>query len=313
MARQKVTIVGAGATGGMIAQLLAMRGIADTVLYDVRGNFARGRALDIRQSGALLGFDVSVRGTDEIADTADSDILINTAGAPRKPGQTREELAAFTARILKELVPPLAKASPQAIYIGFTNPMDAATQLAMELGKFSVERVVGQGGLLDSARFRTNIADCAHCPVCDVQAYVLGGHTEATMVPVVSTATVASVPLRKLYNQPTIAKIVAATKYGGAKIVELMETGSAFSAPAAATVAMIEAILLDQHRVMPCSVYAEGDYSIEGAFIGLMTKLGRQGVETVVEVPLDSNELEDLRRAAEATKALVATMRDAIK
>lgn len=314
MKRAKISIIGAGQTGGTMAHLLALKEYANIVLYDIRGDFAKGKALDLEQSGAISGFETNIIGTDSLAFTNNSDIIVLTAGSPRKPGQSREDLARATFEVLKEIVPELARRSPEAIFIGFTNPMDVMTHVAMLEGNIAPHRVIGQGGVLDSARFRTFIKhQLAHYglnySILDIYAYVLGGHGESTMVPIVSQAEIHGRPLNEFLSKTDIDAVVKRTKNGGKEILELMQAGSAFYAPAAAVVKMIEAIIFDQKKILPCSVYLNGKYGIYGSFVGVLTRLGRNGIEDIIETPiLATNEFIDLRKAAEYHRAMVAML-----
>ncbi len=306
--RRKVTVVGAGMTGGTMAQRLAETGYVDVVMIDIIEGLPQGKALDLAQSAPVVGFDARIVGTNDWRDTASSDVVIVTSGVPRRPGMTREELLNINAGIVREVCQRALEQSPEAIFIIFANPMDAMCHVAKEVTGLPRERVVGQGGMLDSARYRTFIAWEVGCSVEDVHAYVLGGHTEATMVPIVSTAMVGGVPLTSLLPRERIEAIVQRTRNGGAEVVSLLKTGSAFYAPAAATVAMVESILLDRKRVLPCCAYLEGEYGIRGAYTGVPVRLGAGGVEAIYEAPLAPDELEGLRRAAEAVRELVAVI-----
>lgn len=311
--RKKVTIIGAGATGGEMAQWMLVQE-HDVVLVDLVPGIARAKALDLGQTAALVDQSPHVVGTglDDWGLTEGSDIIINTAGAPRKPGQTREELAAFTVEVLKKTVKPALKYSQKAIYLGFTNPMDAATQIAMELGDLPPHRVVGQGGLLDSARFRYFIAKAAGVPVGAVNAMVLGGHTEKDMVPIISTATVEGEPLVKRLEFDQIAEVISRTRNAGKEIIELMGTSAVF-APAFATahmVARLTEIFGEPEGPLPCSVFHEP----KGAFVGLPVRLDPEGVHIAMDVldqiaPVERAAVES---AADATRALVDEMRKSL-
>ncbi len=304
--RAKVTIVGAGMTGGTMAQRLAETGYVDVVLHDIIEGLPQGKALDLGESAPHIGFDGRITGTNDWKDTAGSNVVVITSGVPRKPGMTREELVNINAGIVRDVAKSAVKHSPDAVYVIFANPMDVMCHVALQATGVPKERVVGQGGMLDSARYRTFIAWETGASVKDVHAQVLGGHTEATMVPIVSTAHVGGVPLTTLLPKERIEACVQRAKNGGAEIVGLLKTGSAFYAPAAATVEMVEAILLDKKRILPCAVYAEGQYDIRDAFVGLPVKLGASGIEVVYEPPLWDDEIAAIRAAAEATKELVA-------
>ncbi len=303
--RAKVTVVGAGMTGGTMAQRLAETGYIDVVLHDIVEGLPQGKALDLAESAPHIGFNARITGTNDWADTAGSDVVVITSGVPRKPGMTREELLNINAGIVRDVAKNAAKASPNATFIIFANPMDAMCHVALDATGLPASKIVGQGGMLDSARYRTFIAWETQSSVQDVHAQVLGGHTEATMVPIVSTAYVGGVPLTALLPQERIEAVVQRARNGGAEIVSLLKTGSAFYAPAAATVEMVESILLDKKRVLPCATLASGQYGIKDAFVGLPVKLGAGGIEAVYEPPLWDSEIEGIRKAANATKELI--------
>ena len=303
--RTKVTVVGAGMTGGTMAQRLAETGYIDVVLHDIIEGLPQGKALDLAESAPHVGFNARIMGTNDWADTAGSDVVVITSGVPRKPGMTREELLNINAGIVRDVAKNAAQASPNATLIIFANPMDAMCHVALDATGLPASRIVGQGGMLDSARYRTFIAWETQASVQDVHAQVLGGHTEATMVPIVSTAHVGGVPLTALLPRERIEAVVQRARNGGAEIVSLLKTGSAFYAPAAATVEMVESILLDKRRILPCAALASGQYGIRDAFVGLPVKLGAAGIEAVYEPPLWDDEVEGIRKAATATKELI--------
>jgi len=303
--RAKVTIVGAGMTGGTMAQRLAETGYIDAVLHDVIEGLPQGKALDLGESAPHIGFDGRIIGTNDWKDTAGSNVVVITSGVPRKPGMTREELLNINAGIVRDVAKNAVRQSPDAVYVIFANPMDVMCHVALETTGLPKKRVVGQGGMLDSARYRTFIAWATEASVEDVHAQVLGGHTEATMVPIVSTAQVGGVPLTSILPRDTIDALVQRAKNGGAEVVSLLKTGSAFYAPAAATAEMVEAILLDKRRIIPCTTYATGEYDITDAFVGLPLKLGAGGVEQVYAPPLWDEEIEGIRKAAESTRELL--------
>lgn len=308
MPRKKVTIVGAGMTGGAMAQRLIERDICDVVLQDdpqFAGTMHHGKALDESQAAPWEGFSSRIVATDGWEETADSDVVVVTAGAPRKPGMSREELLNGNAAIVRAKVEAAAKASPKAVIIIFSNPMDAMCHVAMQASGFPRERIVGQGGALDSARYRYFIAAELGVSVNDVHGYVIGGHTDTTMVPVVSQTRVGGVPLTDLLPPERVQAIVARAMRGGAEIGELYKTGSAYFAPSAATIAMVEAILLDQRRLIPCSVYHQGEYGIRDVFSGTVCQLGEGGIQRTFELPLTDEERAKVVAAAEATKELL--------
>jgi malate dehydrogenase len=308
MPRKKVTIVGAGMTGGAMAQRLIERDICDVVLQDdpqFAGTMHFGKALDESQASSWEGYSMRISATDGWDETANSDVVIITAGAPRKPGMTREELLNGNADIVKAKVAAAAKASPNAVLVIFSNPMDAMCQVAMKASGFPRERVVGQGGALDSARYRYFVADAVGVSVRDVHGYVIGGHTDTTMVPVVSQTRIGGVPLADLLPADQVQALVARAMRGGAEIGELYKTGSAYFAPSAATIAMVEAIILDQRRLIPCSVYHQGEYGIRDVFSGTVCQLGEGGIQRTFELPLTDDERQRVVAAAEATKDLL--------
>lgn len=308
MARKKVTIIGAGATGGAMAQRLIERDICDVVLQDdpqFAGTMHFGKALDESQAAAWEGFSTRITATDGWEGTADSDLVICTAGAPRKPGMSREELLNGNAAIVRAKVSEAAKHSPNAVIIIFANPMDAMCQVALKASGFPRERVIGQGGALDSARYRYFVADALGVSPLDVHGFVIGGHTDTTMVPVVSQTRIGGVPLTDLMPADKIQATVARAMRGGAEIGELLKTGSAYYAPSAATIAMAESVLLDQGRLIPCSVYHQGEYGIKDVFSGTVCQLGAGGIQRTFELPLTDDERQRVIAAADATKELV--------
>ena len=304
--RSKVTIVGAGNTGATMAQILASRGYADVTLIDIIEGLPQGKALDIAEGAPWVGFSSSVSGTNDWADTAGSDIVVVTSGVARRPGMTREDLLGTNAGIVRSVVGQAVEHSPDAVLIIFANPMDAMCHVALEASGLPASRVVGQGGMLDSTRYRTFIAMELGVSVRDVSAWVLGGHTEATMVPIVSTATVGGVPLGALMAQDRIDAVVDRTTKGGAEIVDLLKTGSAFTAPAAATIEMVDAILRDERRILPCCTLLDGQWGIENAYVGAPVLLGAGGILEVYEPPLAASEAVAIRAAGDAVLELVA-------
>jgi malate dehydrogenase len=309
--RKKVTVIGGGMTGGAIAQRLVERGIADVIIQDdpeFAGTMHHGKALDETQAASWLGFDAKITATDGWEATANSDVVVVTAGAPRKPGMSREELLNGNADIVRAKVTEAAKASPNSVMIIFSNPMDAMCHVALKASGFPRERVIGQGGALDTARFRAFLAMETGMSVRDVHAYVLGGHTDTTMVPVVSQARIGGLPLMSLLSQEKIDAVVARAMRGGAEIGELMKVSSAYYAPSAATVEMVEAILLDQDRLIPSAVLCRGEYGIREVVCGVMCQLGAGGVKKTFETPVSDDEADRIRKAAEATKALLALL-----
>jgi malate dehydrogenase len=305
--RSKITVVGAGFVGSTLVQRLAERDYADVVMFDIVPNMPQGKALDMLQAGPVLGYDSLVVGTNDYADTANSDIVVVTSGFPRKPGMTRDDLVKKNQEIVSEVTRQVVKYSPNCIIIMVTNPLDAMAQLALHTSGFPRHRVVGMAGVLDTARFRTFIAQELGVSVRDVQAYILGGHGD-TMVPLARMCTVAGVPISQLIPAERIVQIVQRTRDGGAEIVKLLGTGSAYFAPSASVLQMVDAILLDKKMIMPCAVYLQGEYGIHNLFVGVPTKLGAQGVEQVVEIELNADEKALLQKSADAVQELVHVM-----
>ena len=305
--RSKVTVVGAGNVGATLGQRVAERDYADVVLVDVIPDMPQGKALDILEAGPVLGYDSLVIGTNGYDETAGSDVVVITSGIARKPGMSRDDLIRTNQGIVTQVTQEIVKRSPNAIIICVTNPLDAMVQLAYKVSGFPKQRVLGMAGVLDTARFRTFIAQELGVSVRDVQAYVLGGHGD-TMVPLARLSTVAGVPLPNLIPADRLAQIVQRTRDGGAEIVNLLKQGSAYYAPSASVLQMIESILLDKKMIMPCSVYLEGEYGISGLFVGVPAKLGAGGVEQVIELSLTDSERAQLQRSADSVKELVGVM-----
>lgn len=303
--RQKVTIVGAGNTGATMAQILSARGYADIVLIDIVEGLPQGKALDIAESTPWSRSSVKVTGTNDWADTANSDVVLVTSGVARKPGMTREDLLSVNAGIVRSVVGNAAKHSPNAVLVIFANPMDAMCHVALEASGFPSSRVVGQGGMLDSSRYRTFISMETGASVKDVSAWVLGGHTEATMVPLVSNATVGGVPLTQLLPADQVDAVVKRTMRGGAEIVDLLKTGSAFVAPAVATIEMVDAILLDEKRILPCCALLNGEFGVTGGYVGVPVTLGAGGIQKIHEIPVSDSEAAAIKAAGDAVKELV--------
>jgi malate dehydrogenase len=304
--RRKVTVVGAGNVGATCAQVLATRDYADVVLVDVIPNFPQGKALDINQMGAVLGYEPNVVGTNGYEETAGSDVVVITAGKPRSPGMSRDDLVTTNEAIVKSVTQQAVDASPHAIVVVVSNPLDAMCHVAKSASRFPKERVFGMAGILDTARFSTFIAWETGSSVRDVTAMVLGGHGDQ-MVPVVSATSVGGVPLRKLVAEDAIAAMVERTAKGGGEIVNLLGT-SAWYAPGAAAAQMVDSIMLDQKRVLPCTAYLEGEYGIDGLYMGVPVKLGRNGIEQVVELDLDDSERAALEESAAAVREVVSIL-----
>ncbi len=306
--RKKVTVIGAGNVGASCAVRLADKGLADIVVVDILEGVPTGKALDILQSCPIQGVDVNCVGGNDYEATANSDIVIVTAGFPRKPGMSRDDLLWANYDIVKSTVEQAVKYSPNAILIVVTNPLDAMCHVAYKVSGFPKNRVMGMAGILDTTRFRTFVAQELNVSMKDVTALVLGGHGD-TMVPLVRYSSVGGIPLTDLLDQETLDRIVKRTRDGGAEIVRYLKTGSAYYAPSAATVEMVDAILNDRKRVLPCSAYLEGEYGISGLFVGVPVKLGAQGIEKIYELKLTEEELAALHKSAAAVRELVEVMR----
>ena len=307
MAKSKVTVVGAGNVGGTTAQRLAERNYADVVLVDIVEGLPQGKALDILESGPVLGFDSNVIGSNGYEESAGSDVVVITSGSPRKPGMSRDDLLKTNQKIVQSVTEEVVRHSPDAILVMVANPLDAMCHVAMEVSGFPRERVVGMAGILDTARYRTFIAQELGVSVRDVFAVVLGGHGD-TMVPLPSMATVAGVAITELMPEDRVEAIVDRTRNGGAEIVGLLQSGSAYYAPSAAAVEMVDSILLDQKRVLPCAAYLQGEYGIDELFVGVPVKLGASGVEEIIELDLQQDELDDLKNSAGAVRELVEVL-----
>lgn len=306
--RAKITIIGAGNVGATTAAYLAQRNYADIVLVDIVEGLPQGKALDMLEAGPVLGYDTYIVGTNSYEETANSDVVVITSGVARKPGMSRDDLLFTNMNIVKNVTEQAVKHSPNAIIVVVSNPLDAMTQLAYMVSQFPKQRVFGQAGVLDTARFRAFLAMELGVSVHDVQAYVLGGHGD-TMVPLVSMTTVGGVPISQLLPKERVDAIVQRTRDGGGEIVSLLKTGSAFYAPGASTAAMVDAILLDQKRILPCSAYLEGEFGLNGVYAGVPVKVGRGGVEQVIELSLTDDERAALHRSANAVKELVDLMK----
>jgi malate dehydrogenase len=305
--RKKVTVVGGGNVGASCAARLAQLELADVVLVDVLEGVPTGKALDMLQSTPVLGVDVTLTGVNGYEATADSDVVIFTAGFPRKPGMSRDDLLWANYDIVKPTVEQAVKYSPNSILIVVTNPLDAMCHVALAVSGFPKQRVIGMAGILDTARFRAFISQELGVSVEDIVALVLGGHGD-TMVPLVRYTSVGGIPLTGLMNAETIDRLVKRTRDGGAEIVKYLKTGSAYYAPASGAVQMAEAILKDKKRVLPCSAYLEGEYGIDKLFVGVPVKLGAAGIEKVFELDLSVEESAALKKSAGAVKELVEVM-----
>jgi malate dehydrogenase len=304
--RRKVTVVGAGNVGATCAQVLAVSDYADVVLVDIKEGLPQGKALDINQMGAVLGYEPNVTGSNDYGPTAGSDVVVVTAGLPRSPGMSRDDLVQTNERIVKEVTEQVVATSPDAILIIVSNPLDAMCHVAKNVSGFPKERVFGQAGILDTARLKTFIAWETGSSVQDVGAVVLGGHGDQ-MVSVISATTVGGIPVRKLVSEERIAALVDRTAKGGGEVVQLLGT-SAWYAPGAAAAQMVDAIMLDAKRVLPCTAYLEGEYGIDGLYMGVPVKLGRSGIEQILEVDLDEPEQAALRASADAVREVVGVL-----
>ncbi len=306
--RKKITVIGAGNVGASCAVRLAQKELGDVVLVDVLEGIPQGKGLDILQSCPIEGTDVRVVGANDYAETANSDVVIITAGFPRKPGMSRDDLLWKNFEIVKSTTEQAVKYSPNCILIVVTNPLDAMCHVALTVSGFPKQRVMGMAGVLDTARFRAFLAEALNVSVESVVAFVLGGHGDQ-MVPLVRYTSVAGIPITDLLDQATIDRIVERTRFGGGEIVKYLKTGSAYYAPAAATVEMVESILKDKKKVLPCSVYLEGEYGIHGLFVGVPVKLGAAGVEQIYEIKLTDEERAALHKSAAAVQELVNLMK----
>ncbi len=305
--RKKVTIVGSGNVGATGAHWIASKELADVVLIDILEGVPQGKALDLLEAMPIEKRDSHVVGTNDYADTANSDIVVITAGIPRKPGMSRDDLLNTNHKIMSDVVSKVIQYSPNCILIIVSNPLDAMAQAAYKLSGFPRERVIGMAGVLDSSRFRTFIAEELQVSVENVTAFVLGGHGD-TMVPLPRYSTVAGIPITELIEPTRLEQIVQRTRDGGAEIVKYLKTGSAYYAPSAAFTEMVEAILKDKKKILPCAVYLEGEYGIKGLFVGVPAKIGTNGVEKIIEIKLTADENAALQRSAGAVKELVAVI-----
>jgi malate dehydrogenase len=308
----KVSIIGGGMTGSTTAHWLAERELADIVLVDIVEGMPQGKALDLQQAMPVIGKDVSIFGTNDYEATAGSDIIVITAGLPRKPGMSRDDLLTANAEIVSKATLETIKRSPNAIYIVLTNPLDAMAFLTMKLGNIPAERVVGEAGILDSARMRTFVAAEMGVSVENIQCYVLGGHGDE-MVPLTRHSNVAGTPLREIITPEHLEAIVNRTRKGGGEIVSLLKTGSAYYAPAAAVAQMVEAIIKDKHLIIPASAYMRGEYGLHDMFFGVPVQLGRKGIEKIIVYNLDEQEWDSLNKSAEAVKQTTEALRSLVK
>src|SRR5215471_15826950 len=305
--RKKVSIVGSGNVGATAAHWIASKELADVVLIDIIEGVPQGKGLDLLEAMPIEKRDSHVLGTNDYADTANSDIVIITAGIPRKPGMSRDDLLNTNYKIMQDVVGKVITNSPNAILIVVSNPLDAMAQAAFRISKFNRERVIGMAGVLDSARFRTFIAEELKVSVENVTAFVLGGHGD-TMVPLARYSTVAGIPITELMDKATLDRIVQRTRDGGAEIVKYLKTGSAYYAPSSAATEMAEAILKDKKKILPCAAYLQGEYGISGLYIGVPVKLGAKGIEQIIEIKLTPEEKAGLDKSAASVKELVGVI-----
>jgi malate dehydrogenase len=305
--RDKISIIGAGFVGATAAHWCAVKELGDVVLVDVVEGMPQGKALDLLEAGPVEGYDLHIVGTNDYADTADSDVIVITAGLPRRPGMTREDLVSVNGNIVREVVENVAAHSPNGIIILVTNPLDTMVYLAKHVSGFPRERCIGQAGILDSARMRAFIALELDVSVENTHAFVLGGHGPE-MVPLPRYSTVAGIPITELLPPERVEAIVQRTRLGGGEIVALLKKGSAFFAPSAATMQMVEAILMDRNQILPCSVYLEGEYGLEGLCFGVPVKLGTGGVKDIIEINLTDDERKALQESAESVRSSMAAL-----
>ena len=302
--RKKVSIVGAGNVGATAAHWIASKELADVVLIDIVEGIPQGKALDLLEAMPIEKRDSHVLGTNNYADTANSDIVVITAGIPRKPGMSRDDLLNTNYKIMQDVVGKVVANSPNSILIVVSNPLDAMAQAAFRISKFNRERVIGMAGVLDSARFRAFIAEELKVSVENVTAFVLGGHGD-TMVPLARYSTVAGIPITELMDKATLDRLIQRTRDGGAEIVKYLKTGSAYYAPSSAATEMVEAILKDKKKILPCAAYLQGEYGISGLYVGVPCKLGSRGLEQIIQIKLTDEEQAALKKSADAVQELV--------
>ena len=305
--RKKVTVVGAGNVGATTAQRIFDKGYADVVLVDIVEGLPQGKALDMLESGPISGSDSQITGTNTYEETTDSDVVVVTSGIARKPGMSRDDLLLTNMNIISSVISETSKFSPHSIHVIVTNPLDAMAQRSLEISGFPSERVVGMAGILDTARYRTFLAQELNVSVNSVSAYVLGGHGD-TMVPVIGTTSVAGTPITDLIEKDRLEEIVQRARDGGAEIIGHLKTGSAFYAPSASIVQMVESILFDKKEILPCTAYLQGQYGINDLYVGVPVKLGAAGVEEIIELNLSESELLALKESADAVQELIDIM-----
>ena len=305
--RSKVTVVGAGNVGATAAQRIFDKGYADVALVDIVEGLPQGKALDMLESGPVIGTDAKIIGTNSYDETADSDVVVITSGIARRPGMSRDDLLLTNMKIVTSVVNEVASRSPNALLLIVTNPLDAMAQQAFQVSGFPKHRVFGMAGILDTARFRTFLAEELNVSVNSVEAYVLGGHGD-TMVPITGSTTVGGTPIGKLLSKERVHAIVQRTKDGGAEIVNLLKTGSAYYAPSASIAQMVDAIIYDKKEILPCTAYLEGEYGINGIYVGVPVKLGANGVEEIIEFDLTDEESAQLKSSADSVQELIDVM-----
>ncbi|MCH7801061.1 MAG: malate dehydrogenase [Chloroflexi bacterium] len=305
--RSKVTVVGAGNVGATAAQRIFDKGYADVALVDIVEGLPQGKALDMLESGPVIGTDAKIIGTNSYDETADSDVVVITSGIARRPGMSRDDLLLTNMKIVTSVVNEVASRSPNALLLIVTNPLDAMAQQAFQVSGFPKNRVFGMAGILDTARFRAFLAEELNVSVNSVEAYVLGGHGD-TMVPITGSTTVGGTPIGKLLSKERVDAIVERTQNGGAEIVNLLKTGSAYYAPSAAIAQMVEAIIYDKKEILPCTAYLEGEYGINGIYVGVPVKLGANGVEEIIEFDLTDEESAQLKSSADSVQELIDVM-----
>jgi malate dehydrogenase len=309
MGRAKITIIGAGNVGATTAHWCAAAELGDIVLLDIpqAGDMPRGKALDLMEASPVMGFDCNILGTSDYADTTDSDVVVITAGIPRKPGMSRDDLLATNSKIMTAVTEQIKETSPNAVIIVVSNPLDAMVQRCLQVSGFPSNRVLGQAGVLDTARYRTFLAMELGVSVEDISALLMGGHGD-TMVPLPSCTSVGGIPITQLLDSARLDEIVDRARKGGAEIVGLLKTGSAYYAPAAACTQMVEAIVKDKKRVLPCAAYCDSEYGVGGYYVGVPIVLGADGVERIIELELTEQETADFQSSVDAVKELVAVM-----
>ncbi|MEZ4751400.1 MAG: malate dehydrogenase [Bdellovibrionota bacterium] len=307
MRRPKITIVGSGNVGATAAHWIVSKELGDVVLVDIAEGIPQGKGLDLLEAGPVEGFDCRVTGTNDYAATENSDVVVITAGLPRKPGMSRDDLLKTNAKIMTQVTEQVVKYSPNSVLLIVSNPLDAMAYVAKKVSGFPRQRVIGMAGVLDSARFRTFVAEATGVSVEDVHGFVYGGHGD-TMVPMVRYCSISGVPLNKFLSQEKIDAIVDRTRKGGLEIVNYLKTGSAFYAPSSSVVQMVEAIVRDKKRILPCAVWLEGEYGMKNLFVGVLAQLGTNGMEKVIEIDLNEQEKAGLAESAEAVKGLIAAL-----